>query len=218
MKRVGKRGSGEFERISWDEALDIIAEKWKYTLDTYGSEAFYNCATGTRNYPIQRLMNLTGGYLGTYNSESNGQIAQTANYLFGFDPVNFDCAGGMGSNTAAIKDADCGVFFGCGSGESRMCGMGEVYEVAKAREAGIPWYSSTTAWARGPRATPMSGSLIYPGTDGALASAIAYVIISEGKHDKGIPGQIHRGIRCGHHAGGRARELIVHGLHHGHGL
>ena len=40
MKRVGKRGSGEFERISWDEALDIIAEKWKYTLDTYGSEAF----------------------------------------------------------------------------------------------------------------------------------------------------------------------------------
>ena len=63
MKRVGKRGSGEFERISWDEALDIIAEKWKYTLDTYGSEAFYNCATGTRNYPIQRLMNLTGGYL-----------------------------------------------------------------------------------------------------------------------------------------------------------
>ena len=83
-------------------------------------------------------MNLTGGYLGTYNSESNGQIAQTANYLFGFDPVNFDCAGGLGSNTAAIKDADCGVFFGCGSGESRMCGMGEVYEVAKAREAGIP--------------------------------------------------------------------------------
>ena len=50
MKRVGKRGSGEFERISWDEALDIIAEKWKYTLDTYGPEAFYNCATGTRNY------------------------------------------------------------------------------------------------------------------------------------------------------------------------
>lgn len=158
MKRVGKRGSGEFERISWDEALDIIAEKWKYTLDTYGSEAFYNCATGTRNYPIQRLMNLTGGYLGTYNSESNGQIAQTANYLFGFDPVNFDCAGGLGSNTAAIKDADCGVFFGCGSGESRMCGMGEVYEVAKAREAGIPVVFIDYRLGERPRVTPTNGS------------------------------------------------------------
>ena len=184
MKRVGKRGSGEFERISWDEALDIIAEKWKYTLDTYGSEAFYNCATGTRNYPIQRLMNLTGGYLGTYNSESNGQIAQTANYLFGFDPVNFDCAGGMGSNTAAIKDADCGVFFGCGSGESRMCGMGEVYEVAKAREAGIPVVFIDYRLGEASSGNPDEWFPIYPGTDGALASAIAYVIISEGKHDK----------------------------------
>lgn len=51
MKRVGKRGSGEFERISWDEALDIIAEKYRYTLDTYGPEAFFLCATGTATIP-----------------------------------------------------------------------------------------------------------------------------------------------------------------------
>lgn len=106
MRRTGKRGSGEFERISWDEALDIIAEKWTYTLEKYGPEAFYNCATGTRNYPIQRLMHLTGGCLGTINSESNGQIAQTVNYLFGMDPKNYDCAGGLGSHTSAVKDAD----------------------------------------------------------------------------------------------------------------
>ncbi len=184
MKRVGKRGSGEFERISWDEALDIIAEKWQYTLDTYGPEAFYNCATGTRTYPIQRLMNLTGGHLGTINSESNGQIAQTANYLFGYDPVNFDCGGGLGSHTSAIKDADCGMFFGCGSGESRMCGMGEVYEVAKAREVGIPLAFIDYRLGEGSSGNPDEWFPIYPGTDGALASAIAYVIISEGKYDK----------------------------------
>lgn len=27
MKRTGERGSGEFERVSWDEAIDLMAEK-----------------------------------------------------------------------------------------------------------------------------------------------------------------------------------------------
>ena len=39
MKRVGKRGEGKFEQISWDEAIDTIAEKLKYTIDTYGNDA-----------------------------------------------------------------------------------------------------------------------------------------------------------------------------------
>lgn len=184
MKRVGKRGSGEFERITWEEAIDTIAEKWQYTLDNYRPEAFYNCATGTRYYPVQRLMHLTGGCLGTISSESGGQINQTANYLYGMDPVNFDCAGGIGSPTAAIKDADCGLFFGCGSGESRMCGMGEIYEIAKAREAGIPLAFVDYRLGEGSSGSPDEWFPIYPGTDGALASAIAYVIISEGNYAK----------------------------------
>ncbi|MHA1730022.1 MAG: molybdopterin-containing oxidoreductase family protein [Promethearchaeota archaeon] len=36
MKRVGKRGEGKFERITWDEALDIIARKFKEIADKYG--------------------------------------------------------------------------------------------------------------------------------------------------------------------------------------
>ena len=36
MKRVGERGEGKFERISWDEAYEIIAEKLKEIAEIYG--------------------------------------------------------------------------------------------------------------------------------------------------------------------------------------
>lgn len=39
MKRVGKKGEGKFERITWDEALDTIAEKFKSIADEFGPEA-----------------------------------------------------------------------------------------------------------------------------------------------------------------------------------
>ena len=39
MKRVGERGSGEFEKISWDEAFDLIEEKMKQIRDDHGPES-----------------------------------------------------------------------------------------------------------------------------------------------------------------------------------
>jgi len=39
MRRVGAKGSGQFERISWDEALDEIANRFRSIIDEYGGEA-----------------------------------------------------------------------------------------------------------------------------------------------------------------------------------
>lgn len=39
MKRVGERGEGKFEQITWDEAYDIIAEKLTETKENYGTQA-----------------------------------------------------------------------------------------------------------------------------------------------------------------------------------
>jgi anaerobic selenocysteine-containing dehydrogenase len=39
MKRVGPKGSGKYQRISWDEALSTIKSKWTEIIDQYGSTA-----------------------------------------------------------------------------------------------------------------------------------------------------------------------------------
>lgn len=41
MKLVGEKGSGKFERISWEEALDTIASKLKEHKEKYGPETFF---------------------------------------------------------------------------------------------------------------------------------------------------------------------------------
>ena len=38
-KRVGKKGKNEFERISWEEALKTITDKWKQIINDYGPQA-----------------------------------------------------------------------------------------------------------------------------------------------------------------------------------
>ncbi|MFQ5763083.1 MAG: molybdopterin-dependent oxidoreductase, partial [Candidatus Bathyarchaeia archaeon] len=43
MKRVGKRGEGKWETISWDEAYDIIVKKLKEIKNTYGPESVIFC-------------------------------------------------------------------------------------------------------------------------------------------------------------------------------
>src|SRR6266852_9848478 len=39
QKRVGPKGAGKFDRISWDEALDTIAQRLTSIAAEYGSEA-----------------------------------------------------------------------------------------------------------------------------------------------------------------------------------
>lgn len=49
LKRVGERGQDQWEVISWDQALDEVAEKLNYYRDTFGAESVA-AATGTAHY------------------------------------------------------------------------------------------------------------------------------------------------------------------------
>lgn len=57
MKRTGEKGEGKFQRISWDEALDLIATKLKETKAALGNKGlFFFTASGN----MSALTNATG--------------------------------------------------------------------------------------------------------------------------------------------------------------
>ncbi|EOD3490866.1 dimethylsulfoxide reductase subunit A [Cronobacter malonaticus] len=189
MKRVGKRGEGKFVRISWDEALDTIARGMKRIISEYGNEAIYlNYGTGTlggtmtRSWPpgktlIARLMNCCGGYLNHYGDYSSAQIAAGLNYTYG--------GWADGNSPSDIENSKLVVLFGNNPGETRMSGGGVTYYLEQARAKSQarmividPRYTDTAA-GREDEWIP-----IRPGTDAALASAIAWVLIAENYVDQ----------------------------------
>jgi len=46
LKRTGERGDGDFARVTWDEAMDEIAERLTRIIDRYGAEAFAVAQSG----------------------------------------------------------------------------------------------------------------------------------------------------------------------------
>ena len=90
MKRAGKRGEGKFERISWEEAIQIIHDKLDHIIKTYGNESiFINYATGMysamgRN-PSKRLLSLLGGFVNQGADYSTHMLQVVMPYMFGSD-------------------------------------------------------------------------------------------------------------------------------------
>jgi len=189
MKRVGARGEGKFIRISWEEAFETISGSLKDIIGKYGNEAVYlNYGTGTlggtmtRSWPpgstlIARLMNCCGGYLNHYGDYSSAQIAAGLNYTYG--------GWADGNSPSDIENSKLVVFFGNNPGETRLSGGGVTYYLAQAREKSNarmiiidPRYTDTAA-GREDEWLP-----IRPGTDAALAAALAHVMITENLVDQ----------------------------------
>jgi anaerobic selenocysteine-containing dehydrogenase len=70
LKSVGKRGEGKWARVSWDEAMDEIADRLKTIVNRYGAESLAATAGAIVPYDLtRRFLNLIGSpnYIsGTY--------------------------------------------------------------------------------------------------------------------------------------------------------
>ena len=60
MLRVGERGEGKFKRISWDEALDRVAERLSALKEKYGAQTLAMIGHGTWEKPYHRLAHAFG--------------------------------------------------------------------------------------------------------------------------------------------------------------
>jgi len=180
MRRVGKRGEGRFERISWEEALEWAADEIRRVRKTYRSGALlvpygtgaYSNTNGS--HLARRLFNLSGGHLDTYNSYSWACTNVATPTVYGTlvtgnqrqDWVNCRYILMWGWNPAEMID-----------------GTNSAYFLKKARERGAKVLCID------PRKTLSAIGLadewipIRPGTDAAMMSAMAYVMITEGLYD-----------------------------------
>ncbi|MDO5700842.1 MAG: molybdopterin-dependent oxidoreductase [Bowdeniella nasicola] len=183
LRRVAgtKRSEGVFEEISWDEALDLVAEKLRYTIDTYGNEAIYkNYGSGVWNAHLAysggwpRLLNLLGGFLGYYGNYSYLQISQCTRFHYGSPDEQIS-----NSFEDAIENSRLLVLWGNNPQETRMSGGGLTFVSNYARQAGLriivvdPRYSDSASVLADDWLAPR------PGTDAALVAGIAHVLISE---------------------------------------
>ncbi|MFP3153827.1 molybdopterin-dependent oxidoreductase [Lachnospiraceae bacterium ZAX-1] len=181
MRRVGKRGEGLFERISWDEATDIIAEQLKVVKEKYGPTSRYvNYASGVAasisgSAIAQRLLSLDGGYLDLYNSYSSACAGIATPYSYGTSV--------SGSTSDTLTDSKLIILWGHNPMESGF-GNAVFADLKKAKEKGIKIIVIDPRQGDTARALSAEWIAIRPTTDSALADAMAYVMITENLHDK----------------------------------
>ena len=172
LKRVGERGEGKFEPISWDEAMDIVASKMLESKEKYGPEsvAFYVGYSKWFRFMLRRLAYAFGTpNFGTESSScfTSGVMAWQviAQEYMQQDMANTDLFIGWGTNS----------FF------SRWPMVGGM-EANKKRGMKVIIVD--------PRITPTTERIAdlhlrpHLGTDGALALAIANVLIANDWVDK----------------------------------
>ena len=180
LRRVGQRGDGEFEHISWDEALETVARELIRVRDTYGPEAIFaqgsagDIASLHGPLPIMKVLSLLGGFStswGLYSFEQGiyGELAT----LGALD----------GSSRDDILNSRLIILWACDPANT-VAHTNTSWYLAQARDKGIRIVTVD------PRYTDTAASFsdqwipITPGTDCAMMIAMAYVILENKLQDQ----------------------------------
>ncbi len=180
LKRVGERGSGRFEEISWAQALDEIAERLAAVRSAHGSEALaIHMGTRTGVLNIMGYMRLFSQLWGTPN------VLTTEPFCDAGKVVSLELTLGSTSLGNIYTEDDIGsaqlfVYFGDNQAETRPVNFGMVND----------WRlkSGARMVVIDPRLTATASKAdqwlaIRPGTDMALGLGLIHEIFASGQHD-----------------------------------
>ena len=176
LRRVGRKGEGRFTRVSWDEALDLIAARFKAVIAEHGPQAIlpysYAGNMGLLSYASldRRFFQKLGASLlaRTICSSAGGAgLKATVGKSLGFDPE-------------AIVHARFIVAWGANIVSSNVHLWPFVEEARRrgARLVTIDPYRSKTAEHSDRHLA------LFPGTDAALALGVMHLVFRDGLHDQ----------------------------------
>jgi len=175
LKRLGKKGEGRFARISWDEALDLVARRFRAIADEHGAEAIlpysYAGNMGLLSYGSmdRRFFHALGA------SRLDRTICASA----GFRGLETTLGKAMGFDPEAVVHARLIIAWGANIVSSNVH-LWPFVEEARRRGAMLvtidPFRSRTAEHSDRHLA-------LMPGTDGALALGMMHVIFRDGLED-----------------------------------
>ena len=178
LRRVGDKGAGRsaFAPISWDDALDLVAERFVAAAQRHGSETvwpyFYAGTMGhVQRDGIERLRHCLR-YSRQYSTICNA--LSNAGWQAGVGVKR-------GVDSREVADSDLVVVWGGNPVSTQVNLMSHIQRARKARGAKLvvvdPYRTGTAEAAD-------SHLMVRPGTDAALACAVMHVLFKEGYADR----------------------------------
>jgi len=171
VKRQGDKGSGKWQRLSWEQALDEVAEKLEHLRDKHGAEAlaFTHGTKRTYHWDERRFFNLFG---------SPNVCGANTVCMCPTQAVEYATFGGF--TWPDVLHTKCVVLWGHGPSESEPVGLYPMILHAKNNGAKLIVVDPRRI-AEAEKADTWLP--IRPGTDAALMLGWIRIIIEEGLYD-----------------------------------
>ncbi len=196
LRRVGEKGEdvSAFEAISWDEALDVVAENFQEAIDRYGSESLWPFHyAGTMGLLQRDALDCFRHCLKTSRQHSTFCITLAdAGWIAGIGTKR-------GSDPREIANSDLILVWGGNPVSTQVNVMQHISRAKREHNAKLVVVD--------PYRTPTAEKadmhlMLRPGTDGALACAVMNVLFAEGLVDEeylqqytDVPGELSKHLQ-----------------------